>query len=89
MMTFDNFELPTLYTDTVLNGNTGIEYTLVVEPDWMAGHGMFVDENGKPNRFRWTVYMETPHRPRASYKYNVGDLNMAIVQGREKLRSFR
>lgn len=78
-----------LHTDTVLNGTSGLEYTLEVEPDWMAGHGMFVDENGKPNRFRWTIYLESTYRPRAAYRYGVADLNMAIVQGTEKLRSFR
>lgn len=81
--------LPILYTDTVLNGNTGLEYTLEVQPDWMAGRGLFTDENDEPNRFRWTVYRESEYRPQMAYRYGIGSLERAIEQGTAKLRSYR
>ena len=77
-----------LHSDTVMN-NAGTEYTLEVQNDWMAGHGLFVDENDVPNRFRWSVYLESPGRPRYAYRYGVGSLELAIQQGTEKLREFR
>lgn len=77
-----------LYTDTVLNAK-GHEYTLEIQHDWMAGHGVFTDKDGKANRYHWTIYLETLERPRMAYKYNVDDLNMAIVQGTERLRTYR
>lgn len=77
-----------VWSDTVLSTN-GMEYILEVCNDWMAGHGLFVDNDGQPNRFRWAVYLNSPERPRMAYKYGMGSLDSAIREGTEKLRTFR
>lgn len=79
---------PLLWSDTVMNTN-GTEYTLEVRHDWMAGHGVFTDAEGNPNRWRWAVYCETQYRPAIAYQYGVGSLGRAIELGTAKLYEWR
>jgi hypothetical protein len=70
----------TLEWSETATADDGRTYTATVQRDWMAGHGVYSD------RWRWSVILETEHRPRVAYQYNMGRLDVAIELAREQLK---